>query len=187
MSSRLKNQRGAVDMILIGVVLVAAIAVAGYAVYQRRQEKPISIIDNLYPKKPKTASQTGSSLVITQWGVTMPISDTSLHVKYFVKSVGSFEAAYISTDELEKAGEAHKMAGKNYCTAEDGALGAIGRYKAGAVIMDTPVEKIGTKVGAYYYTYDGPQATCGDDSATNNMQMSQVQIIKSSFAGIKAK
>jgi hypothetical protein len=186
MSSR-NAQRGAVDMILIGVVLVSAICIAGYAIYQRGQEKPISIIDNLYPKKPKTSSQTGSSLVITQWGVAMPISDTSLHIKYSVNTFGSFDAAYISTAELEKAGEAHKMSGKNYCTAEDGALGAIGRYKPGAIIMDTPVERIGTKVGAYYYTYDGPQGTCAVDSATNSMQVSQTKIIKSAFAGIKAK
>lgn len=106
-------------------------------------------------------SEGGKYLVITQWGVRMPLTSATAGAYY---EFSDAKTLTLSTKPLAKMSANCGVNG----TAPVG--GSLKRGKKGEVMMVAPSGaeiKFGsngeTKVGDYYYFYMNPQSTCSDD------------------------
>lgn len=116
-------------------------------------------------KDGKTFTDTSASsqkyLVIKEWGVKLPLTATIDSAYYVFKN----DYVYLSTSTFKGT----------QCDADGVSEGVLSRFTPNQTDPDTGstyqaegATAQATKVGAYYYSYRGPQAACADDSATQD-------------------
>lgn len=171
MKSRQAGDTLAITVILLVVVLIGALGFVLYNNFSAQKSDSASKVGD------NTSNQTGSdatdpqligrgstkdgkSLVITQWGVRLPLTPVISDATYFInsynvttesgKSLGQQQVLFLSTKKIDKACEAKK----DY----ECSIAGIDRGKADETfIVQSGVEgkfkDYGTKVGDYYYHF----------------------------------
>lgn len=146
------DQKGfsALDMIL-SIALVAAIGVAGYFAYQNAQGKTNSSATpspsiTSSPTPPTSSSPSIGYLVITQWGVKLPVAGVIANLQYKIVD----GAVKFYTPELFPKYEA---------CGPTGGLGALSRIATSADTGTVSAIKAGT-INGYNYYYVAAQQPC---------------------------
>lgn len=164
MTFRLKNQQGIaiieslLSLGIVGVVCFTAWFVVASTAKANEALDASDASSNQIIIKPRDDSATDDEqtyLTIKEWGVRVPLSDTSKNAEYKYRN----NYAYIDVTGL-----------KNGECSDEGATGVILRFKKADINPDTEKTYLSSlpdapQVGQYYYAYTGPQAACSDDDA----------------------
>lgn len=172
---------------LLVVLVVAALAVTGFVVYQHR--KPNNAKNSAATSTAQTTSQqqdttstqpaqtTTQYLTITEWGVKLPLSDT-IKDAYYVASnsgVGSDGKPnfFVSLKSLDSTG----CKADNNNNGGTGAIGLLGHSPVTATDpvsgeLVTKVQPYGTTIGGYYYYFGPAEAnlTCASQTTIQSAQ-----------------
>jgi hypothetical protein len=170
-----KNQRGSIDLILILVVFLAALALGGYVYYQQQQAKKAYDSAGSGPNVKKQAKKPAQKpgvqaetdmLVISEMGIEGK-KTSGVTLQYSVKTVEGSKVAYFTSAELLKL-----EAG---CTTDFGPGGTISQYAAGATYGDGKIDSNpgAKKIGNYYYIFS--QETTVQKAVKNVLATLQVK------------
>ena len=172
------NQKGfSAVLILLIVIMLVIIGFAAWYVWDKQHGSKATTPqnqqldrDNNQTNQSSNQQNTQSSnsknnLVITEWGVQIPLTDEIFDAAYYINSSGGDETAAIYMTSFANIAA-------NCRTATSG---SIIRFTDPNMQLPSPFEgqTIGqrygtsTKIGNYYYAYVTPQSTCGTGDGTN--------------------
>jgi hypothetical protein len=181
------DQRGTgiIEVLLI-LVIVGMVGFMGWYVWHSRQsteatlKKAATQSSATAPKAKTSTSASGKTdyLVITEWGVKLPL-ETAIKDAYYYRNTQDPNLknyVYLGTHSLTAQSAA--------CAPEHISLGVIGRQTeaehatnaAQGSAADAPVYSL--KVGNYYYGYTHPQAACGDTDTINDIMTADMARFK---------
>lgn len=196
------NQKGfaALEAILIIVALLIA-GGTGYYIYSANKKtsntlNTASKVASSSPpkttkKKPSKSKSTSSSaangqkyLVIKEWGVELPLSN-SIQDAYYT---------YHADGDYVRLGTKSLTAMSAMCAPDDISIAAVTRqtavvHDANATQNDPVAYPVNaTKIGNYYYSISQAQAACGNapDDAASQQQAADIKLFKTAFQGIQA-
>jgi type II secretory pathway pseudopilin PulG len=203
-----KTQKGfAVVEVTLLLVLVSIIAGTGYFVWhsKKQADKSLNTAANTNqtassksssskgsnPSNHSTNSQSSNSalssqyLVITQWGVEMPITADIKDAYYDVleNNEGDPNLYGLSTHVLASL--------DSNCSATHGAVGIISRQTAAThdqnATMNDPLNSpvYPDKVGNYYYYFDHSHAACSNNQSTNSEQGNDFNLFATAYKSLK--
>lgn len=175
----MKNQKGfSAVILLLALVLVAIVSFTGYYVWNTQSNKKTNsqqtktADDSVAKKQTDTTAtkpaDTTKYLVIKEWGVKIPLTDTIADTTYLYKN----GYVYVSTDSLTKK--------YPECSTGKTTVYAYGRFGSMKDPVDAPGAEGQTygdimpnapKVGSYYYYGTPAQALCNSNDATTQKEM----------------
>lgn len=156
-------------VIIMAIVIVCLLGIIGVGTYfylnQAKCAYTAVETDNTVGTSTDPVDVNAGYLVLEDWGVKFQLpTDLGSNVITYHKATDLTDGYYFSTQRVEAQGGACVPTGQGYTS-----MGAITRQNSlatgvsyGPVLVD--------KIGAYYYYYSHPQATCGDNVANAEVE-----------------
>ena len=179
-----RNQSGfSVIEVLLIVLVVAALAVIGFVVYQRH--KPSSAKNSAAISQTQTntqstqttpTNQNANTFTIPELNAKMTLPDglAPSDLKYSISSLEGEPAAGFTTMSLEQAD------GTSNCSASLASIGVIWRTTKNVASGSVFVKQI----GQYYYAFEKPQGSCTGNVTAGKLEQSQTSLLQQAFETI---
>ena len=181
--TRLKDQRGVIDMILIGVMVVL-LAAAGFLYYKKRHDQVAKPASAPMIPAAKPASQTPTVTIvkpnqnvvkIPELSIEITVPDSIKDLVYVAKTVqgdsfpsgpgADFSTATLTSKDQEcsDTGSAPPLGGLTK---------TAGQYPTDPTI-DNASGSLVKQFSGFYISYSSPQAICSENSATEALATQQ--------------
>ena len=167
---------GAVEMLLLVLIVLVAAFAGYYVAHNHNQTKPVASASISTTKKSTTSTQ--KYFTITEWGVRAPYNG-SLTLEYSVSAGSSLPgtAAFSSTqldasDPQCKSGADYGGVVDQYRSTDEYQVGDLGSDsgQTAAEYAATLDSSTYGHVGSYYYFYVHPQGLCGSGQSSEDAQ-----------------
>ena len=177
-------------VILLAVLVVAVVAVAGFAVFQHNRTKVSNAAASTNQStNPLTKTQqptntspapTVSYLIVKEWGVKVPLPD-SIKDAYYAPTTGTHKGPDGQPDQLSLGFASLDSSG---CAVANGAAPVL-LFRVSPTETDpvsgTPIsqEGPGTTIGNYFYGYSLTKSkTCNSATTFQNLDSSMTTAVK---------
>lgn len=144
---------------------------------------PAQQLQTAQTQQPETQTpiqQTNNYLIIKEWGIKFEKPAGMEDLKYLLKfNTASDGAVYFSTQKLLDL-DKNFNAGKTSCDVDQAPIGALGRTKNLPGPNDRQIPT-NTKIGAYYYWFDGSQAACSENKQVVELETKQTSSLSVSI------
>jgi type II secretory pathway pseudopilin PulG len=182
-----------IAVLLVVILVIAALAGAGWVVYQRA--KPSAIKTNTTSNQNQLTNQQGgyignqqtqtaqeTTFRIPELGVALTLPNSLKDLKYAVDttSVPGTTFVRITTTTLE----AQDGAG-SHCTAAESALGAMWKLDRDPATAGAAANTW-KQVGSTYLLYSRPQQGCTNNPSTGQLQNDQVKLLEAAVQTAQA-
>ncbi len=156
--------------VLFVVLVVVALAVIGFVVYQRH--KSISTKSTATSNTTQTTTRPAQTatqyLTIKEWGVRLKLNSDTASLYYYIKP-NLPDVTYLSLKTVSDVAP--------NCAADKGSLAAIGRLTEAdqqALVSNSAPGIPGTvHIGSYWYSFDHSHADCTDGTAAMQAAVSK--------------